>query len=257
MTDSEKKGLAYEQLVTKSWLNGKVVILTGGKRMGAAVAARLKIYGATVVGTYRESAEPVKAFSDLAVQANLSQEGDVANLIHTTMTTYRRIDAVIHGAAPYIRVEWENMKFKTWHDDMAAIADSTFLLFKAAVDEMLENDPDDDGIRGKLVSVSDWAVEAPYPEYTSYFAAKMAGEMITRDIARNFGARGILANIIRPGPMILPPDLPREEEIEALAGTPLGRWSGPEPLAEQICSTLNNRSQTGAIITVDGGRSIW
>lgn len=222
--------------------------------MGRAIAQELESYDVCIVATYMTSLESAKDIG-IPVCANLSKEEDVARVIKTAIENFGRIDALVHMAAPYERTEWKKLDFGAWVKNMSAIADSAFLMAKMAGDEMLTNEEDDNGIKGKMVFVSDWAVQRPYPDYLPYLTAKEAVEGLVKNLAINL-APCILVNGIRLGPMIKPPNLSLQEENEVMAHTPLKRWGGPGPVAQAVRFILEADFMTGSFISVDGGRSI-
>ena len=89
-------------------LSGKVVLITGGKRIGAVVATTLAQAGADVAMVYNrsraEADETVAAVRALGrkavtVQADVSSEHDCAQAVDTTVSQLGRLDILINMAS--------------------------------------------------------------------------------------------------------------------------------------------------------------
>ena len=63
-------------------------------------------------------------------------------------------------------------------------------------------------------------------------------------------------NCILPGPVLLPPDLPEAERLQAIAGTLVKREGRPENVAQAVLFLVENDFVTGVCLPVDGGRTI-
>ncbi len=232
-------------------LNNKTVIITGAARIGQEVARQLKKKGANLVIAYLQN--DTEAELGVGVQADVSQQKDVANVIAQAKEEFGRVDAVVHMAAIYQKSLWQNLNEKDFDTNMNVIAKSTFLFGKIAGDEMLKNQGD---IKGKLIFFSDWSVlTRPYPDYLAYNAAKAAVEGLTKSFAKEL-APHILVNAIAPGPMVRPSDLTDVENEEVLSKTLLKRWGGAEEIAKAVIYLLEADFVTGQVLTVDGGRTI-
>ena len=56
---------------------------------------------------------------------------------------------------------------------------------------------------------------------------------------------------------MLPPDLPQSERDEAVRGTLVKREGSPANVAAAVLSLVENDFITGAVLPVDGGRSVY
>ena len=72
---------------------------------------------------------------------------------------------------------------------------------------MLEQ-PADDGIKGKIVNIGDWATERPYKDYLPYLVAKGGLTTMTLALAGEL-APHIPVAMIQPAMIDPPPDLDR------------------------------------------------
>jgi pteridine reductase len=111
---------------------------------------------------------------------------------------------------------------------------------------------------GSIVTISDWAIERPYPHYAAYFPSKGAIPTLTRTFAVELARRNpaVRVNCILPGPVMLPEDLAEHEVKGAIAGTLLKRAGRPENIAHAVVFFVENDYVTGVCLPVDGGRTI-
>lgn len=116
---------------------------------------------------------------------------------------------------------------------------------------------------GRIVNLSSGLTRISYPGYAAYAAVKGAVEVLTRYMAKEFGARGIAVNTVAPGAIETDfgggavrdnPDLNRQ--FAAL--TALGRTGVPDDIGPMIASLLSpgNRWVTAQRIEVSGGQAL-
>jgi NAD(P)-dependent dehydrogenase (short-subunit alcohol dehydrogenase family) len=109
-------------------LDGKVVIVTGGSRgIGRATAARFVRAGAKVVIAGRTKADLDRAVAGFetpgaarAVQADVSQEADVARLVEEAVTAFGGLDIVVNNAATVKLAEVEKLGTEDWQAMLSA-----------------------------------------------------------------------------------------------------------------------------------------
>lgn len=246
-------------------LKGKTIIVTGAARVGKSVARALGERGVNLVITYLHSKKEAdfvcKGCKDagsraIEVQADLSRAEDIAKVVKEGMLSFGRIDGLVHMAATYPRTPWETLKEEDWDLTMNIIGKSTFLLGKMVGDALRANAADKKGIKGKIITISDWSVlTRPYKDYLPYNAAKAAVEGLTKALAKEL-MPFVTVNSIAPGPILAPPGLTEEENAQVLANTPLGRWGGPDEIAKAVLYFLDADFVTGVVLPVDGGRTI-
>jgi NAD(P)-dependent dehydrogenase (short-subunit alcohol dehydrogenase family) len=243
-------------------LQHRVVLLTGGKRIGASVAVELARRGADIALGYNRSrtdaettAEAVRAAGRRAMiwQANVANAADCDALVAATVAEFGRLDVLVNMASIYRSIPFDGMT----GDDLKASLDvdlvSAFLCARAAVPHMRAAGG------GRIVNFSDWlAVSARprYKGYLGYYVAKKAVIGLTEALALELAADQILVNAIAPGPIMPPPDLP-DAEFEAVEkATPLGRWGGGAEIAKAVAALIETDFITGEVIRVDGGRHV-
>ncbi|THG33080.1 SDR family NAD(P)-dependent oxidoreductase [Naasia lichenicola] len=113
------------------------------------------------------------------------------------------------------------------------------------------------GTGGSIVNVSSHQAQRPVPGALPYAVAKAALEGLTRAVAVDYGLDGIRCNAVALGSIVTPRfDEGQRPELDRVHA--LGRVGTPQEAAEVIAFLLGPASSlvTGAVIPVDGGRSI-
>jgi NAD(P)-dependent dehydrogenase (short-subunit alcohol dehydrogenase family) len=240
----------------------RVVMITGGRRIGQVVARELAALGADLVLSYRgskgsaeDTAEEVRRRGRAAtvVQADVTKASDCAALMKAADSAHGRLDVLINMASVYASRPFEHLTEAEWDRDLAANLKSAFLCSKAAVPLMRRNGG------GRIVNFADWLAASGrpgYPGFTAYYVAKAGIIALTEALALELAADQILVNAIAPGPIVAPPDLREEELREVAAATPLGRWGGEIEIAKAVVALIETDFITGETIRVDGGRHV-
>lgn len=242
----------------------KVALVTGsGKhRVGNVVATMLASRGYQAALHYRHSAaeaeETVRRLKEAgavaqAFQADLTNEADVERLFQQVLERFGRLDVLVTAAAVWEPKRLEKVTADDVRRQFEINALGTFLccqkggLIMAAQPE-----------GGAIVTIGDWAVARPYPDYSAYFPSKGAIPTLTRTMAAELASRNpaVRVNCILPGPVMLPMDLPLEERRAAIAGTLVRREGRPEHVAHAVLFLIENDFVTGVCLPVDGGRTI-
>jgi NAD(P)-dependent dehydrogenase (short-subunit alcohol dehydrogenase family) len=243
-------------------LRDRVVLLTGGKRIGASVATEVARRGAHVAMSYNQSrgdveatAAAVRAAGRKAVvcQANLSRAGDCEALVAATVGELGRLDVLVNMASLYRSIPFGETTADHFRASLDVDLSSAFLCARAAVPHMRAAGG------GRIVNFSDWlAVSARprYKGYLAYYVAKKAVIGLTEALALELAEDQILVNAIAPGPILAPPDLPDAETEAVEKATPLGRWGGGAEIAKAVIALIETEFITGEVIRVDGGRHL-
>jgi 3-oxoacyl-[acyl-carrier protein] reductase len=243
-------------------LRERVVVITGGRRIGQVVAWELASRGADIVLSYRgsktaaeEAAAEVRRRGRTAtvVQADVTRPADCAALMRAADSAHGRLDVVVNMASVYSSAPFEHLTEAEWDRDLAANLKSAFLCSQAAVPLMRQ------GGGGRIVNFADWLAASGRPGYqgfAAYYVAKAAIIALTEALALELAADQILVNAIAPGPIVAPPDLSEAELREVAAETPLGRWGGELEIAKAVVALIETNFMTGETIRVDGGRHV-
>jgi NAD(P)-dependent dehydrogenase (short-subunit alcohol dehydrogenase family) len=243
-------------------LTDTVALITGGKRIGAVVAAELSKRGVDVAICYARSRGEAEAAAgrvraagrraDL-FQADLSDPQACAALIEAVVAAFGRLDILINMASVYVQRPFDELSAADWN----AVADvdlrSAFLCAHAAAPHMRARGG------GRIISFSDWVAKSGRPRYRGYlpyYVAKVGVIALTEALALELAPDNILVNAIAPGPIVAPPGTTDEESKAIEAATPLGRWGGEIEIAKAVRALLESDFITGETIRVDGGRHL-
>jgi NAD(P)-dependent dehydrogenase (short-subunit alcohol dehydrogenase family) len=111
-----------------------------------------------------------------------------------------------------------------------------------------------DGLQGKIVNFTDWAVDRPYKCFLPYFIAKGGVAAMTKALAVEL-APTITVNAIAPAMIDPPPNLSAEDIAAIRDASPLKRIGSPADAVNLVLYLLEGTDfTTGNIYRLDGGR---
>jgi NAD(P)-dependent dehydrogenase (short-subunit alcohol dehydrogenase family) len=240
----------------------KVVLVTGGgSGLGAGIARRFALAGASVVVNYHTSADAAvklvaeinaKGGKSMAVHADVTDPASVEQLIRETVVHFGRLDVLVNNAGIYPLTSFLELDPGEWDQVVAANLGSTFLCTQAAARHMISQ-----GDGGAVVNIASIEGINPAPGHCHYNAAKGGVLMATKSMAAELGGHSIRVNAVSPGLIWregLDEDWPNGVERYKQAA-PLGRLGQPEDVAD-ACLFLASpaaRWVTGINLIVDGG----
>ena len=242
----------------------KVALVTGsGKhRVGNVVALALAERGYDIALHYNRSAAEARetivqlqrgGVQAAAFRADVAKEDEVARLFDDVLKTFGRLDVLVTAAAVWQPKALEDVRTEDVRRQFEINTLGTFLCCRRAGLIMTEQPQG-----GAIVTIGDWAVARPYPNYAAYFVSKGAIPAMTRTFAVELARRNtaVRVNCILPGPVMLPENLSEHEVKGAVAGTLLKRPGRPENVAQAVVFLVENDYVTGVCLPVDGGRTI-
>jgi NAD(P)-dependent dehydrogenase (short-subunit alcohol dehydrogenase family) len=243
-------------------LTDRGVLITGGKRIGAAVAVDLARAGADVALVYHRSRDEADATVSqvraagrraAALQADLSDAGACRRVVDAAADALGRLDVLVAMASLYERKDYADLTEQDWDRALAVDLKATHLCVQAAVPHMKRRGG------GRVVACADWIAASGRPRYTGYvpyYVAKAGVVGLTQILALELAPEGILVNAVAPGPIVPPAGTPDEEIAAVERATPLGRWGGEAEIAKAVRFLVETDFVTGEVVRVDGGRHL-
>jgi len=249
-------------------LTGKVAVITGSSRgIGKAIAEALADHGAKVVISSRKQDACDAVAGDInakhgenraiAIAASISSKEALQALVYQTHSAFGRIDVLVCNAAS-----------NPYYGPMAGITDEQFRkildnnvianhwLISMAAPEMLDRG------EGSVIIVSSIGGLTSSTMIGAYNISKAADFQLARNLAAEFGPKGVRVNCIAPG--LVRTDFAKAlwENPEVLKAvtktTPLRRIGEPHEIAGAAVFLASPASSfvTGQTIIVDGGSTI-
>ena len=241
----------------------QVALVTGGGTgIGEATCLMFAEEGAAVAVNYSRSkteAEAVVAKIEssggraVAVQADVSDNGQVCAMVDEVMATFGRLDIVVNNGGTTERVQYtdlDGMTEQAWDRIMAVNAKGTFLCSRAAIKVMKEQGS------GQIINTTSISAYTGQGSCIAYSASKAAIINITRALAIS-QAPQIRVNAVAPGVVETRWIEGMEEFTEPhREATPMKRLATPKDVALAIFGLAVNEFITGKTLVVDGGRSL-
>ena len=243
-------------------LDGRVALITGGRRIGAVVATELARGGADVALVYNrskseaeETARTIEAVGQRAIilPADLNDPAACQQIVDGTVDRFGRLDVLVNMASVYRSVPFDDITVDIWETQLNVDLRAAWLCARAAAPHMRR-------LRGgRIINFSDWLARSGRPRYEgylTYYVAKTGVAALTEAMALELAKDQILVNAIAPGPIIAPEDTSNEAFAAVERATPLGRWGGEIEVAKMVLALVDSDFLTGETIRVDGGRHL-
>ncbi|ONH28716.1 SDR family NAD(P)-dependent oxidoreductase [Pseudofrankia asymbiotica] len=251
-------------------LRGKVALVTGGTAgIGAGIVRMFAEQGAPVAFTGRNPArgkelEATLRADDLQVtyvEADSSVEQDVARAVETTVETYGPVTALVNSAAATDVTasgrdnHVDEISTEDWDYIVRTALNGTMWACKYAIPHMRSAGG------GSIVNISASSSLRSLRSRPAYQAAKGGVNVLTRQLAADYGADDIRANAIIVGFIYTGEEgmrrlLADEEYMQVIRGMlVLPRLGEPADIAAAAVYLASDESKyvTGTQITVDGG----
>lgn len=249
-------------VVSKFRLDEKVAIVTGGGRgIGRAIALHFAHMGADVVVAEldrisgRAVEQEIQALGrrSLFVMSDVTQSGQIAELVETATNEFGRIDILVNnvGAIPPL-MPVVNISDDEWDRLIRLNLTSTFLCSKGIGRVMIARG------KGNIVNIASASGTRPAPGMSAYAAAKAGVINFTETLSIELARYHIRVNCVVPGPIETESGAASrgsaKERVER-AGIPLGRIGRPEDVALAAIYLASDASDyvTGTCIVVNGG----
>jgi glucose 1-dehydrogenase len=198
--------------------------------------------------------------SAVYVETDVSRWEDIDRAVATAAGESGRLDVIVNSAL-YLGTHSKGILETTeedWDALMAVNFRGVFLCCKRALEQMVEQEPVAE-VRGRIINMASQMGFVGTPGHVAYCALKGGIVNMTRQLAVDFGPRGVLVNAIAPGKVPTHPLVEDEGEREpldySLSRTPFHRLGRPEDVAGMALYLASDECNfvSGATLPVDGG----
>ena len=247
-------------------LSEQVALVTGAARgIGKAIADALAQNGARVFYADIDVAEAERSASvwplARAAEMNVTNEAQIHSVTDAIVREHGRIDILVNNAGVNTlahRVPIDQFPRDEWDRIVGVDLTGLYLVSKAVVAVMRRQRS------GRIINIASVAGLVPLRLQSPFVAAKAAVVNLTKSMAIELGAEGILVNVIAPGSILTDGTRQlfysedgkfRDSVNRMLAHVPLGRPGTVEEVAHAALFLAAPEASyfNGAVLTVDGG----
>ena len=247
-------------------LAGQVALVTGAARgIGQAIADALARNGARVFYTdvnRDEAAQAAAAWPNASAAAmDVTDEKQIQAVTDALVRECGRIDILVNNAGVNTlahRVPIDQFPREEWDRIVGVDLTGLYLVSKAVAAVMRSQRS------GRIINIASIAGLVPLRLQSPFVAAKAAVVNLTKSMAIELGAEGILVNVIAPGSILTEGTKQlfygadgkfRDAVNRMLSHVPLGRPGTVEEVAHAalFLAAPEASYMNGAVLTVDGG----
>jgi 3-oxoacyl-[acyl-carrier protein] reductase len=228
----------------------RTVLVTGGSRgIGLGCARAFAAAGHRVAVT--SSSTPVDEPGLFAVRCDVTDPEQVEAAVAAVEGEHGPVEVLVASAG----ITRDGLLVRMSEADFADVIDTnltaTWRLAKRVVPKMMK------ARWGRIVLVSSVGAYIGAPGQANYAASKAGLIGLARSIAREYGPRGITANVVAPGPIDTDMLATMPEDRRAALGSqvPVGRIGSVDEVAAAVTFLASEPAAyiTGAVVPVDGG----
>jgi NAD(P)-dependent dehydrogenase (short-subunit alcohol dehydrogenase family) len=188
---------------------------------------------------------------------DVSQREQVDAMVTETVSRYGRLDGIVNNACIRYARPLLEMEEGDWERVLKVNLTGTFLCCRAAVAQMLTQEPRGE-VRGRIVNLSSQHGMIAAPSDIAYGTTKAGIAYLTKQIATDYAPQGIVCNAVAPGKIqtgaggrAIDPDV----LDRAVRRTPWPRLGRPDDVARAALFLASDDASfvTGINLMVDGG----
>jgi 3-oxoacyl-[acyl-carrier protein] reductase len=188
-------------------LHDQVILITGASQgIGRGIALTCAHHGARVAvlarsaGRLNEVVQEVESQRGqaLALPADVTDEGQVAQAVQSTLAHFGRIDGLVNSAGVAPLAPITECTLETWEWTMRVNVTGTFLCCREVWTAMVQQGG------GSILNISSGAGKRAHAEWVAYCASKWAVMGLTESLALEGYPLGIRVNALCPGPTATP-----------------------------------------------------
>lgn len=251
-------------------LRGRRAVVTGGsKGIGLAVARELVAEGAHVAICARHEKELASAAEELSASgrtvyaqvADVTDALETQNFISASAASLGGIDILVNNAGAAHPGTFSTLTDEDWQADLDVKLFSQIRCVRAALPHLRGS------VAARVINVNAIYAKYPDPEFFATSVNRAACLSLSKTLAMELGAEGILVNTVNIGFVLTPqwanirkrraPDLDEAEFSTrwAAAEVPLGRFGQADEVSAVVAFLASDRASyiTGASIDVAGG----
>jgi meso-butanediol dehydrogenase/(S,S)-butanediol dehydrogenase/diacetyl reductase len=247
-------------------MNGEVVVVTGaGTGIGRATAEAVAELGAITVLVARTQSKLDEAKAAIGraggkaevFVADVSKETDVRKLRDFVDGKWGRAKAIVNNAGNNFISPITELATDKWRELIAVDLDSVYFMCRDFIPLLLKSE------RPAILNVASTFAHIGNQEMPVYCAAKGGVVSLTRQLAVDYGPKGLRVNSICPGPTLSPRvkgyfDSGRADSKGTLQKVMLGRFAECNEIGDVAAFLVSDAASfiNGASILVDGGQTI-
>jgi 3-oxoacyl-[acyl-carrier protein] reductase len=245
-------------------LTGMTALVTGAAGgIGSAIAQALAGQGARIalsgsnagkLRVFREQLNDETGGDHVEITCNLSDTGQVEQLIPATLDTLGSLDILVNNAGITRDNLAMRMKDEEWADVMKINLEAAFRLMRAAARPMMK------ARFGRIVAITSVVGATGNPGQVNYAAAKAGLVGMTKAYAQEVASRGITANCVAPGFIrtAMTEVLPDVQKDALNARIPMGRMGEGGDIGAAVAFLASREAGyvTGQTLHVNGGMAM-
>ena len=241
-------------------LKGKVAVVTGGSSgIGLSISKVLLNAGARVIiididdkrfETVKDEIKKISGDFDFYI-SNVKNSEKISDTVNAVISKESKIDILVNNAGIVKDGLLIRMSDEDWLDVIDVNLNGMFYITKNVLKHMVK------AKSGRIISIASVIGEIGNTGQANYAASKAGIIAFTKSIAKEYAARGILANAVAPGFIrtVMTDKLPEDVKDAIKKSIPLNKIAEPEEIANVVlflCSELSAYI-TGTVLNVNGG----
>ena len=241
-------------------LTGKTAVVTGGSSgIGLSISKVLLNAGARVVIididekrfiSVKDEIKKISPEFDF-YEADIKNSEKISEIIQKIIYKESKIDILVNNAGIVKDGLLIRMSDEDWLDVINVNLNGMFYITKNVLKHMVK------AKSGRIISIASVIGEIGNTGQANYAASKAGIIALTKSIAKEYAARGIIANAIAPGfiKTVMTDKLPEDIKDAIKKSIPLNKIAEPEEIANAVlflCSELSAYI-TGSVLNVNGG----